>query len=272
MVETTVLVVAGAFVLFGGLVLSRARELHGRYATIDGIATADEERIEPGGETTIGGPVHVFEPASPERTGPELNGTGSPALWAWRVRRKRATGGTNGTARWRTVESGLAVGEFAVDHSWDRVRVDAATLATERDDEPTDPFDSPRLFLGEPAEDVYLGDLDPVNRFLERTGLADDEGILRDWEVSISVGGTTTMPDKYQATVVRDGDELVVRGELTETADGYVLRGTDETPLVIASGDLEDQRRRLRSKARTRVIFGGALVALGVIAAVNGYI
>ncbi|WP_226004639.1 hypothetical protein [Natrinema salinisoli] len=262
MVQVVALVFAGAFFVFGGMVLSRASDLGGRRETIDELASAGDERIESGGEATISGPVHVLEPASPTRTGPDPNGGDSAALWAWRVRQKESTG--NGS-RWRTAESELAVGEFAVDHSWDRVRVDATTLATDADD---DPFDSSGLFLGDPDIESYLGDLGPVNRFLEQTGLASEDGVVSDLEFTVSVGGKTTMPDKYQATVVRDGDELVVRGELTETGDGYVLRGTEETPLVVATGSLEEQREQVRSEVRLRQAAGGMLVGLGLLVAV----
>ncbi|QCC59014.1 hypothetical protein NP511_11220 [Natrinema thermotolerans] len=262
MVQVFALVIAGIFLLFGGVTLSRAGELDDRSETIGELASASDERVEPGGEATISGPVHVLESASPTRTGPEPNGGESAALWAWRVRQKENTG--NGS-RWRTAESELAIGEFAVDQGWDRVRVDATTLATDADG---DPFDSPGLFLGDPETESYLGDLDPVNRFLERTGLASEDGVVSDLEFNVSVGGKTTMPDKYQATVVRDGDELVVRGELIETADGYALRGTDETPLAIAAGSLEDQREQVRSSVRLRRAAGGVFVGVGLLVAV----
>ncbi|QLG49612.1 hypothetical protein [Natrinema halophilum] len=270
MAQLIALVVAGVFVLFGGVVLSRASEVYERYTTIEELETESDNRIEPGRETTIRGPVYVSEPAVPDRNPLDLNGGGSPALWAWRVRQKEGTGGQGGGSRWRTVDGELAVGEFAIDHSWDRVRVDAATLPIRRDDGPTDPFDSSQCYLGDPAEDVYLGELDPVNRLLERTGLASEDGVLSDVEFTISVGGTTSMPDKYQATVVRSGDELLVRGELTETVDGYVLRGTEATPLVIAAGDLEAQRDRGRSEVHMRRVVGGALIVLGAFVAILG--
>jgi len=196
MVQVVALVFAGIFLLFGGIVLSRAGELGDRSETISELASAGDEPVEPGGEATVSGPVHVLEPTSPTRTGPQPNGGDSAALWAWRVRRKENA--PNGT-RWRTAEAELAIGEFAIDHSWDRVRVDATTLAPDADD---DPFDSPELFLGEPETESYLGDLGPVNRFLERTGLASEDGVISDLEFTVNVGGKTTMPDKYQATVV----------------------------------------------------------------------
>jgi len=118
MVQVVALVFAGIFLLFGGIVLSRAGELGDRSETISELASAGDEPVEPGGEATVSGPVHVLEPTSPTRTGPQPNGGDSAALWAWRVRRKENA--PNGT-RWRTAEAELAIGEFAIDHSWDRV-------------------------------------------------------------------------------------------------------------------------------------------------------
>ena len=263
MVRLFVLAVAAGFMLFGWTALSSARRLRGRQTTIDELESMDEGRLEPGGEATISGPVSVVEPASPERTGPESTGTDSAALWAWRLRRKEAAKKNSG---WRTVDGELAVGEFAVDHGLDRVRVDAATLSDQVDD----PFDSSQSFLGEPETDVYLGELDPINEFLERHGFADEGGIVSDVEVSISVGGKTTMPDRYQATVVRDGDELIVHGHLTETTDGYVLRGSDETPLTVAASDLQNQEDQLRSEIRMRKAVSAVFFGLGVLVAILG--
>lgn len=260
MVRLFVLAVAAGFMLFGWMTLSSARERRDRQTTIDELESTDEGSLEPGGEATISGPVSVVEPASPERTGPDSNGTDSAALWAWRLRRKEGTE----NKRWQTVDGELAVGEFTVDHGWDRVRVDASTLSARVDD----PFDASQLFLDEPETDVYLGELDPINKFLERHGFADEGGIVSDVEVSISAGGKTTMPDKYQATVVRDGDELIVHGELVETADGYVLRGSDETPLSVAAGDLQNQEDRLRSEVRMRKVVSGVFFGLGVFVAI----
>lgn len=271
MVDANALVVAGVCVLLGGFILSHARSTRKRYETIDAVDTTDDESLESGGEATIRGPVRVDEPAAPARTGPDLTvGGDPPALRAWRVRRKSGAGSEGGT-RWRTVENGLSVGEFAVDRGWDRIRVDASTLPSRRDDA-IDPFDSPQLFLGDPDDESYLGDLDPINRFFERTGLAGDDGVVSDLEFSVSVGGRTNWPDKYQATVIREGDELVVRGELRETADGYVLRGTEETPLVVGTENLGEQREQLRSRLRLQRAVGGGLVALGVAVAAAGVI
>ena len=119
---------------------------------------------------------------------------------------------------------------------------------------------------------MYLGDLDPINRFLERTGLAGPDGVVSDVEVSISVGRQTSMPDRYEATVLGAGDDLLVSGELNEMGDERTIGETDDTPLVLASGDLAQQASTLRSSARRMgavsalfVVAGAAVIALGVL-------
>ena len=72
-------------------------------------------------------------------------------------------------------------------------------------------------------------------------------------------------PDHYQATIVHDGEELLARGELTETADGYRLAGTVESPLVLATGDLARTGARLRHRALTTAIAGGLFVVAGIV-------
>ena len=267
MVEIDPFVVAAACVALGVATAARARRPYERYSTITEITADVESDGGSSGGTTIRGPVHVTDPATPERAPPEsADETGAaPALWAWRVRRKFKAGGSKaGSFDWKTVEGGLSVGEFAVERDRERVRVAADPHALDPD-ETDDPFDSPRLFLDGPETDVPLGELDPVNKLLERLGLADEGGIVGDAEVTLSVGRNTSTPDRYQASVIREGDELLVRGELAETADGPVLRGTEETPLTIAAGDLEEKGERLRSAAFKHVAFGLALVGVGAV-------
>ena len=267
MVEVDPFVVAGVCVALGVATVARARKPYERYSTITDL-TADVDGDEgAGGSTTVRGPVAVTDPATPERTPPEPvdETSAAPALWAWRIRRKfKASGSTAGSFNWKTVEGGLSVGVFAVERDRERVRVIADSLELDPD-ETDDPFDSQRLFLDGPETDVPLGELDPVNKLLERLGLADEGGIVGGMEVTLSVGRNTSTPDRYQSSVIREGDELLVRGELTETADGPVLQGTEATPLTIAAGDLEEKGERLRSTAFKHVAFGLALVGVGAV-------
>lgn len=131
-----------------------------------------------------------------------------------------------------------------------------------------DPFDSSSLYLGEPEESVLLGELDPLSRFLKRIGLTGDDGVLSGWEFTISIGRETMTPDRYQATVVREDDELLVRGTLVETADGFAIRGTEQTPLLFATGCLEEKGKRFRTKALRRGVFGLGLILVGVAVSV----
>jgi len=202
MVQVVALVFAGIFLLFGGIVLSRAGELGDRSETISELASAGDEPVEPGGEATVSGPVHVLEPTSPTRTGPQPSRgrLGRPLGVARPPEGERTERHPVADRRGRTRDRRVRHRSAGTASAWTRRRW--------RPTRTTTPSDSPELFLGEPETESYLGDLGPVNRFLERTGLASEDGVISDLEFTVNVGGKTTMPDKYQATVVRDADEL----------------------------------------------------------------
>jgi hypothetical protein len=272
--SSTVLVVGAVLGLFGLGISAQARKPYSRRMTITEIMSAPEGVQEPGETTILRGPVEVTDPAKPERPPPEevAEKVTSPALWAWRVRHQEKGGRST---HWETIESGLEIGDFTVQQDWDHVRVDSNWLADEIENTSTqtsDPFEMANLYLGEPESDVPLGELNPLNKLLERLGLTGDGGIITNAEAQVSFGGETTSPDRYQSTIIQDGDELLLRGELTETADGLVLQGTDETPLVIATGDLEQKAQRLRSKALQQGGFGLLLVLLAVATVATGTI
>ncbi len=278
MVDTATLVPAVVFVLIGAFVVTGARTTYDRYRTLTDVA-ADTNGLEgTEEETTVRGPLEVTDPATPDRPFPgDLEDDRPPALWAWRVRRKvRKSGSGSGSKyRWKTVESGLAVGEFAVRQDWNHVRIDAASL-TEGEggllEGPGDPFDATSLYLGEPKIDHPLGELDPVNKRLEKWGLTGENGLFSNLEVTFSFGRKTSTPDRYQATIVRQGEEVVARGELIETDDGPVLRGSEDDPLVLATGDLEERASQLRTTALRNGAVGVVLVLLGGAVGVAGWL
>jgi len=268
------LIIAGIFALFGVLTINGARKTRERVRTAEEVWSHADRLRDDGVGTTVHGPVSVSKPGLPDRTPPADADTndGDPALWAWRVREKVKRGGKRGGAKWRTADSGLAVGDFSVSQEWEDVSIDPATLVA-----PdvgalagnADPFEAQNCYLGEPEEDVLLGELDPINKRLQKWGLTGDDGILSGFEFTISSGRKTMSPDRYQATIVRDGDELLVRGELDESGDELVLRGTEEIPMLIAVGNLEEKADRLRQRVRKRSAVGGALVLFAVLLAAS---
>lgn len=261
------LLVSGVIAAFGLLLLRQARNTRRRARTATDLATHAERFDDDGIGTTVRGPVSVTTPGLPDRTPPAEADTtdGDPALWAWRVRTKQKKNRRGST--WRTTDHGLAIGAFSITQEWNEVAVDADALVDDDTgllrDEP-DPFEAANLYLGDPAVDVRLGDLDPINARLERWGLTGEDGLLGGLEVTIGSGRSTMTPDRYQATVVRDGDELLVRGELDETGEHPVLRGTEDVPMVVAVGDLEERAERIRRQARRTAITG--VVILGAAA------
>ena len=221
--------------------------------------------------TTVRGPVTVSEPGLPDRTPPanvDMN-DGDPALWAWRIREKQS--GNKGGPTWQTTESGLAVGSFSLQQDWQNVTVDPAELGDETTgilQSQTDPFEAPNCYFGEPEIDEYLGELNPINKKLEESELAGEDGLVSEVEVGLSSGGETMMPDRYQATVVCEGEELIVRGNLDQSGDDPVLRGTEETPMVVGFGDTQHQADQLRAKAKKELAIGIGIVTIALILAV----
>jgi hypothetical protein len=256
------LTIVAVSALLGGLILSSARSHRDRAERLSALASDDGtvQRAADAAVETIEGPVEVDAPADPERRPPEHHRSddpddAAPALWAWRVRRERTT---DSGSHWETVESGLATGEWTVRENWDRVRVDAAGLAGDVDD----PFAADRLFLGDPEVDVYVEERDGL---LGKLG--GDYGPLKDVEISVGVGSKTTTPDKYQATVIREGDELLARGRLDERDGEQVLHGGDEGALELAVGDLGERAERISRSARRRAVVGASVLLLGVAGA-----
>jgi len=240
------LIIAGIVALFGVLTINSARSTRERARTAEEVGSHADQLRDDGSGTTVRGPVSVSKPGLPDRTPPAEADTndGDPALWAWRVREKVNRGGNRSGTKWRTADSGIAVGEFSISQEWEDVSIDPDTLG-----DPdvgvlggnADPFEAPNCYLGEPEEDVLLGELDPINKRLRKWGLTGDDGVLSGFEFTISSGRKTMNPDRYQATIVRDGDELLVRGELDESGDELVLRGTEAVPMLVAVGDLKQR-------------------------------
>lgn len=273
MIDANTAVFAAIFGLLGAFALVKSRKNHGRHSELAAIDPTDRAH-EDGKETSLEGPVEVSDPAVPDRVPPaEVNvDEESVAIWAWRIRRKENRGGEQSGTRWRTTDSGLAIGEFAVRDGWDTVRVDSGSFADEavgllRND--ADPFDGSNGFVDEPDREVRLGDPDPITKRLERWGLIGENSLLGNVEFSISFGRQTLTPDRYQATVIEEGEELVVRGELEETPEGPVVRATAENPPLVSAGGLADSSRRFRSTARKQAAVGVVLVAVagGIVVA-----
>lgn len=259
------LIIVGVSALIGGLILSSARGRYHRAQTLSALVT--EQGGNPtaaGAETkTIEGAIEVDRPPEPDRRPPEHYSpdhptNAAPALWAWRVQRERDA--EQGSNTWTTIDSGLAVGEFAVRDDWERVRIDSESIHPEEID---DPFTADRLFLGDPEIDEYVEERDGM---LDKLG--GDYGPLKDVEISLSIGTTTTTPNRYQATVIREGEEMFARGRVEARGEESVLRG-DEGGVEIAIGDFSTRAEQMYSAARIRAIVGASVLVLGIGAAVT---
>jgi len=275
MIDLNTAVFGGLFSLLGAVALYTARKTRARSTELTEAIGDHEHAHTDGADTPIKGPVEVTEPAVPERVPPGNAGEDddSPALWAWRVCRKKHRGDEQSQSRWETIESGLALGDFTVRGSHESIRVDAASLTTDQSGllhNHDDPFKAENCYFGDPDEDISLGESDPLTKQLQKWGILGEDGLLGDIELTINIGRSTLTPDRYQATVVRDGDELLVRGEVQETQDGTVLRGTTENPPLVATNDYKHTGERIRSTARKQAAVGVVLVLIGGGIVVSG--
>ena len=135
--EPVALLAGTIFVLAGGLVAQNARSTFGRYRTLSALLGTDQDGTDRDGAATVDGQLRVETPAEPARKPPDtVESPAKPALWAWRVRRKVNTGGEHGGTKWKTVDGGLALGEFTVEDGWDGVRVLADGAVDEGIDDP----------------------------------------------------------------------------------------------------------------------------------------
>jgi hypothetical protein len=264
------LLVAGALGLFTIPFLASARGAYNRSKEI--AALADERTA--GDEDTVEGTVTVTEPADPGREPPDGpdGGVGTPALWAWRVQEEHKRPGGQGGAEysWETLESGLAVGEFAIEDGWDEVRVDPTSLPPGTNGQTDGGAGAPSEGNSDPIESDQFHFEDPeIEQYLGEPGLLDslggDFGPFEDVEFRFNVGSETSARDRYQAAVIEEGDELFVRGVRERAGDDELIRGTDDTPLVLAEADLEAKAGRMRKKARNRVAIAGVMIAFAAV-------
>lgn len=242
-----------------------ARERYLRYVAYrDALAASAVPR---GREPTVSGWLDVDAPATPEQSPPpEFDENGSPGLWAWRIRRKVSAVGQS-RPQWTTADGGLAVGEISIRRNGDSVGIDHAWLTDEGGtlDGLVDPFETPYLCVGKPDASLPLGRLDPMTRRLERWAIDGEDGILNELGFSRPDRGSMT-PDRYQATVIQEGDEIAVYGDLDETGGRAIVRGTDESPLVFVFGEPESRLAALRGAVFRRAGLGAALLLVAGIA------
>jgi len=70
-----------------------------------------------------------------------------------------------------------------------------------------------------------------------------DKYLPFDLNGTLSLGRKTATPDKYEATVIREDDELLARGSLDQSDESATLNGTDRLPLVFVKVILTKERQ-----------------------------
>lgn len=164
----------------------------------------------------------------------------------------------------RTHAAGVAAGRIAIDDGTGLAVLDPDWLRTELAVSPQEPSsrsiasDQPYLQVGgrERVKEWDVQDALPadLSAFLEARGVE---------------------PHPYRSQEVRyrrvlDGDPVVVVAEYTEVDGRPTLLGTDETPMILASGDATSYATRLRAKTWGLLAGGTACVAAAVWLAGTG--
>lgn len=251
-------------------------------------------------EATVEGTVEVQTPAVPDRQPPEEVSGNRPALWLWRVQQEIKQ---NRSSHWKTLDAGVAAGTFTIQDDWDQVEIDTTSVCEKMSSKLTepiaihhegssgqisptetgsfdvsDPFNSTQFHVGNPEITILLGEK-PLGQRLVDKYLPGDfnvttsvDGPLRTVLAALNPkyrGGTTT-PHRYQATIIRDGDELSVHGRLNEDSDSAKLVETEDIPLVFSSGNIENKEASYRSKAIKKGIIGAVLLVISVPALLTG--
>jgi len=265
MVEFTALFVPGFFIFVGLVALHSARKAFLKSQTATDLET-DKTVSGAANETTVRGPVTVEEPADLSSLPDQLNAD-NPALVAWRIQEKVRSGGRNRRrSRWRTKDGGIVVGSATLRQDWEDIALALEEFDTSTGDSSggIDPFDQQHLYLGEPEQQFYLGKRDPVSKRLEQWGILGDDGLLSNFEVTLSIGRQTMTPDRLEATVIEDGESITASGILKEDKERQVLHGTADTPLTLAATDLNERAQDLRMDAYKKAAAGVVSVLLGV--------
>ncbi len=279
----TTLLFSTILLLFGLALTSDLRGTYRRY--VDAAALVDGHADD----RTAVGPVDVEKPARPACEPPTVasdhgaigtvpDGDRPPAIWAWRIRERASTDGGREGTHWRTVDGGLAVGSFTVVDDHERVRIDRESAANAaigplRGD--VDPFEAPGLHVGDPTVDVPLDDPHPIGRQLRRWGLRGAGGPSGTIDRLVGLDRGRSSVRRYQATVVRDGDEVFVAGERHASderhasGDDPMLRGTATSPMVVARGDPERKRCRFRRAVRRKAALATIVLAVAVAVTIS---
>ena len=212
-----------------------------QYRTLSAAAATAAPTLAPETITTVSGPVSVEVPVEAEH---ECAG-----IVAWRIRERRRKG--SGRVSWSTTDGGIDVGTIAIETDDGRVGIDADVVRALVGEAGTvDPWDVPALHLSGPDRIDRL-DGDP------------------DLPVDVSMGSVVTANrTQFETTTVENGDQLLVRGRVLETADGPLITRDDDEPFIVSNGPLDraiaDIRVRIAMSALfSAVLFAFALAAIG---------
>ncbi|EMA27464.1 GIDE domain-containing protein [Halobiforma nitratireducens] len=274
MSETTILVGAGVFLV--ALWLGYRSYANATLYRALPSGTGGSSGFVDGETTTVEGSVEVADPV--EATVGDgydaAGGDASPtALLVWRIQRLKSKNQYTVDLERRTIkksgttyESGIDAGTFSVDDGMRTVRVDPSWLldrygGSDLGDlslsgtnvsgpRSSRPWSTPYAYLRGQRVDFRLDQRQTPLGGTVAQGLGND---------TLSLGRY-----RFESRRLPDGESVTVHGEVTLEDGEPVLRGSEETPLVISNRGLDGLRSRLRTRTLLYGVGGLALLAVAV--------
>lgn len=270
MSEITLLIglAAAAVALWCGY---RTLRLWKRYRTLPPAADGATDLVD-GERVTVEGEIVVDEPADAgEHAGAMVEGDSPIALVIWRVQRIRSGNRRSYTFDFvnrtfkrsgRTVEAGLEAGRFSLDDGAAPVRVDTDWLEAEYGGSDLAEFSPSGLRVSTPRSfRVWSTPYLTLRKHASIVPLKRMQGMIAGGvPANLSLGRY-----RVESRAVPGGGSIAVHGEAAIESGERVIRGTDETPMIVSDLGIDGLRNGLRNKI--------ALYGVGVLGglAVGGY-
>ena len=236
------------------------------------LASADESPSTLAGGETIAteGTVHVRDSPPLSNTFP-IDEAKSIGAYVWRLKESESynynldAGEPGAEMNLITYASGIESGTFSVDDGRREIRIDTDWLAETHDsddittvspDWTVSPFLPKRSWKSQfiHLEDYWIGN-----------SVADVEDIFGADATAESRDG-----EDFEARAILDGEMLVVCGEVTVDQGTPVLRGSDETPLVLSDQGFDGFSSRLRRQLLKYGLASGGFAVIASLTLANG--
>ncbi|MFC6875460.1 hypothetical protein [Halobellus marinus] len=185
--------------------------------------------------------------------------------YVWRLTERESYQYGDESSNLITYASGVESGTFAVDDGRGEIRIDTDWVAEAHDSIDVTVV-SPEWRISTPLSKLsWMSQYIQLDEHRTVIPIADMDDVF-----DVDAVGES-LDDKYfEARAVLDGERLAVRGEVTFEQGTPVLRGSDETPLVLSDQGFDKFGSRLRRQSLKSGLISGGLAAIASLALANG--